>query len=43
MPDSLPLTVSDLTDVIKGHVNGLGTVEVVGEISGYKTYPSGHH
>ena len=43
MPDSLPLTVSDLTDVIKGHVNGLGTVEVMGEISSYKTYPSGHH
>jgi exodeoxyribonuclease VII large subunit len=43
MPGSLPLTVSDLTDVIKGHVNGLGTVEVVGEISGYKTYTSGHH
>jgi len=43
MPSSIPLTVSDLTDVIKGHVNGLGTVEVVGEISGYKTYTSGHH
>lgn len=43
MASSAPLTVSDLNDVIKGQINDLGTVEVVGEISGYKTYPSGHH
>ena len=41
--DSAPLTISDLADVLKGHLNGMGTLEVVGEISGYKTYPSGHH
>jgi exodeoxyribonuclease VII large subunit len=41
--DSAPLTISDLADVLKGHLNGLGTLEVTGEISGYKTYPSGHH
>ena len=40
---SAPLSVSELSDVLKGHVNGLGTIEVQGEISGYKTYPSGHH
>ena len=43
MPASAPLSVSELSDVLKGHVNGLGTIEVQGEISGYKTYPSGHH
>ncbi|MEI6248600.1 MAG: exodeoxyribonuclease VII large subunit, partial [Verrucomicrobiota bacterium] len=43
MPTSAPLSVSELSDVLKGHVNGLGTIEVQGEISGYKTYPSGHH
>ena len=43
MPSSSPLTVAELADVLKGHLNGMGTVEVVGEISGYKTYPSGHH
>ena len=41
--DSAPLTISDLADVLKGHLNGMGTLEVTGEISGYKTYPSGHH
>ena len=41
--DSVPLTISDLADVLKGHLNGMGTLEVTGEISGYKTYPSGHH
>lgn len=40
---STPLTVSELADVLKGHLNGMGTLEVTGEISGYKTYPSGHH
>ena len=40
---SAPLTVSELADVLKGHLNGMGTLEVTGEISGYKTYPSGHH
>jgi len=40
---SAPLTISDLADVLKGHLNGMGTLEVTGEISGYKTYPSGHH
>ncbi|NBV39018.1 MAG: exodeoxyribonuclease VII large subunit [Verrucomicrobia bacterium] len=43
MPISPPLSVSELCDVIKGRVNGMGTVEVIGEISSYKTYPSGHH
>ena len=43
MATSAPLSVSELSDVLKGHVNGLGTIEVQGEISGYKTYPSGHH
>ncbi|MEI6597538.1 MAG: exodeoxyribonuclease VII large subunit, partial [bacterium] len=43
MPSSAPLTVSESADVLKGHLNGMGTIEVVGEISGYKTYPSGHH
>ena len=37
---SAPLTVSELSDVLKGTVNRLGTVEVVGEISGYKHYSS---
>ena len=41
--DSAPLSISDLADVLKGHLNGMGTLEVTGEISGYKTYPSGHH
>lgn len=41
--DSAPLTISDLADVLKGHLNGMGTLEVTGEVSGYKTYPSGHH
>ena len=40
---SAPLTISELADVLKGHLNGMGTLEVTGEISGYKTYPSGHH
>ena len=40
---SAPLTVSELSDVLKGTVNRIGTVEVVGEISGYKHYSSGHH
>lgn len=43
MPESAPLTVSELSDVLKGTVNRLGTIEVVGEISGYKLYGSGHH
>ena len=43
MSDSAPLTVSELSDVLKGTVNRLGTIEVVGEISGYKLYGSGHH
>jgi exodeoxyribonuclease VII large subunit len=43
MPISPPLSVSELCDIIKGRVNGMGTVEVVGEISSYKTYPSSHH
>jgi len=29
---SAPLSVSELSDVLKGHVNGLGTIEVQGEI-----------
>jgi exodeoxyribonuclease VII large subunit len=41
--DSAPLSISDLADVLKGHLNGMGTLAVTGEISGYKTYPSGHH
>jgi len=41
--DSAPLSISDLADVLKGHLNGMGTLTVTGEISGYKTYPSGHH
>jgi len=40
---SAPLTISELADVLKGHLNGMGTLEVTGEVSGYKTYPSGHH
>ncbi len=43
MSASAPLTVSELSDVLKGTVNRLGTIEVVGEISGYKLYNSGHH
>ena len=40
---SAPLTVSELSDILKGTLNRIGTIEVVGEISGYKHYASGHH
>jgi exodeoxyribonuclease VII large subunit len=40
---SAPLTVSEFADIIKTTVNRMGTVEVVGEITGYKLAPSGHH
>lgn len=41
---SAPLTVTELADVIKGTVHKINTVEVTGELSGYKIYPeSGHH
>lgn len=44
MARSEPLTVSDLAEVLKGHVGTLGTLEVAGEVTGYKLYGgSGHH
>ena len=39
-----PLSVSDLAEILRGHVAGLGVIEVVGEVTGYKLYASsGHH
>ena len=44
MADREPLSVTDLAEVLRGHVAGLGYVEVVGEVTGYKVYAgSGHH
>ncbi len=44
MPESAPLTVSDLAEVLKAQVGSLGALEVAGEVTGYKLYASsGHH
>jgi exodeoxyribonuclease VII large subunit len=44
MPESHPLSVSDLAEVLKAQVGDLGTLEVMGEVTGYKLYASsGHH
>jgi exodeoxyribonuclease VII large subunit len=43
MPESEPLSVSDLAEVLKAQVGGLGTLEVVGEVTGYKLYASSGH
>lgn len=44
MPESAPLSVTELAAVLKGHVAAMGTLEVAGEVSGHKHYAaSGHH
>jgi len=44
MAESEPLSVSDLAEVLKAQVGDLGTLEVVGEVTGHKLYAaSGHH
>ncbi|MGA0133656.1 MAG: exodeoxyribonuclease VII large subunit [Opitutales bacterium] len=44
MPESAPLSVTELAAVLKGHVAAMGFFEVAGEVTGHRHYAaSGHH